>query len=247
MNLEELVVGTFHTYVRSTGAYQAILRSSGVDPASIKTIQDFCTRVPVVDKNALFKPFGLSELCQNGKIDDIVSAYTSSGYTGTFSFGVETQREAGITQGMIDRMLVHFAQADQKKTLLINALPAGVRVPNSLAIVMDVGTRSAAAIAGARMIGPTVQQILISAEQPMLKLIAEEGHAAGVWKGKRVFAVTGAEMMAENFRRYVGGLLGHDPEHPENGRIVLSLGISEVSLSLGLEMDGLYRLRQAFF
>jgi len=54
-------------------------------------------------------------------------------------------------------------------------------------------------------------------------------------------------MMSENYRKYVSGLLGHDMDHPEKGKILLSLGISEVSLSLGMETHGLYWLRRAFF
>lgn len=240
------VVAAFQRAAATVSGYRRILAERQVVPADVLTLDSFLRSVPLTDKQQLFARFPLPELCANGRLDDIVAAYTSSGYTGTFSLGVETLADVQRATSQIDRMFVHFTGADQRRTLLINALPAGVRVPCSVAITMDIGPRADAAVGAVRSLGGCVDQIVFAAEQPMLKLIAEEGARAGLeWKKHRVFAVTGAELMAENFRRYVGGVFGHDPERPENGRIVLSVGISEVSLSLGIETIGVYNLRRA--
>ncbi|MGA2499379.1 MAG: hypothetical protein ABSH20_16690 [Tepidisphaeraceae bacterium] len=245
-NTDHPAVAAFQRAAATVPGYRQMLAERRVDPAGVSTLDAFLRITPVTDKQQLFGRFPLPELCADRKLDDIIAAYTSSGYTGTFSFGVETLADVQRATSHIDRMFVHFTGADRRRTLLINALPAGVRVPCSVAITMDIGPRADAAVGAVRSLGACVDQIAFSAEQPMLKLIAETGRLAGVeWNKHRIFAVTGAELMAENFRSYVGGIFGHDPERPEAGRIVLSVGISEVSLSLGLESNGLYRLRRA--
>ena len=239
-------------------AYRDALDRLGVRPEQIRGVRDFQTHVPVIDKASWFGAHDVRALCRGASLDDAVGAYTSSGYSGTFSFGLETASDAARIVQRVDAMLAVFFGADQRRTLLVNALPMGVRVPSSLVAVADTGLRADAVHSVIRKLGPEFAQTILIGEHPFLKRVLEEGADAGIdWKSRVVHMVTGAEVMPENFRAYAGGILGHDETRPDRGYIVMSLGISEVGLSIGQETPlcqrirrlahGEARLRQALF
>jgi phenylacetate-CoA ligase len=68
MPSEHAVVGAFHRAAAEVPAYRQILREAGVDPSEVKTLEDFRTRVPIIDKPATFGRFGVAELCRGGQL-----------------------------------------------------------------------------------------------------------------------------------------------------------------------------------
>ena len=80
----------FHRAAKRVPAYRNFLAEGGVDPARVTDIEAFRRLVPLTDKSSVFTANGLPSLCVDGRVDDIVCVYTSSGYSGEFSFGVET-------------------------------------------------------------------------------------------------------------------------------------------------------------
>jgi phenylacetate-CoA ligase len=232
---EPKILAAFINAATRVPAYKNFLAQRGVDPTTIRTLDDFAARVPVIDKDQTFGAHDLPDLCQSGTIAGATAAYTSSGYSGTFSFGLETPDEAERLRQRVDLMLGGHFGAPARSTLLINALPMGVRVPASAALVIDTGTRTDAVLACVRKLGPSLAQIVIIAEHPLLKKIIEDGADSGIdWPSRCVHLVTGAEVMPESFRDYAGKLLGHTGDE-SRGKIVVSLGISEVGLSIAQE------------
>lgn len=246
---QRAAVATFRRAVRLVPAYLKILKAieAGFDPRSIRGAGDF-HRVPPTRKTDVFGAYPLSQLCTRGKLTEAVCIYTSSGFSGRYSFGAETFDEESRVRSRIDRMLDLYFGARRKQMLLINALPAGVRVPSRLATVVDTSTRPDAVLAIFKQLAGEFEQTLIIAEHPFLKRVIEMGADRGVdWKQYTVHAVTGAEVMPENFRGYLGSMLGHNPdnsEDPDSGQIFVSMGISEVSLSLGQESGATRRIRR---
>jgi phenylacetate-CoA ligase len=230
------VLRAFAQAARTVPAYRKLLAEAGLDVSAVGSLQDFQQRVPVVDKAALFGRFAPAELCRGGSLEGVTAAYTSSGFSGTFSWGLET---AADEQHLRQRLGVLFAQhfgADRIRTLLINALPAGVQVPCPLTLNVTTGPRADAVLAALRSLAGACGQTVILAEQPFLKHLVETGCDSGLdWSRLVVFLVTGGEVMPENFRSYVGGLLGHDIAQPRRGAIIVSAGISEIGLSMGQE------------
>ncbi|MBI1370213.1 MAG: hypothetical protein GC162_16375 [Planctomycetes bacterium] len=225
-------------------AYRQILDRARVDPRQIRRLADL-TRVPVTSKLSLFATYPLSQLCLDGKLTDAVGVYTSSGFSGTYSFGAETYEDEARTRANIDRMFDLYFDARRRQMLVINALPAGVQTPSRLATVVNTSTRADAVLAMIDKMGAEFQQILIIAEHPFLKHVVERGIDSGLdWKKHVVHLVTGAEVMPEHCRIYLGDLLGHDPENPDMGQILVSLGISEVALSLGQETHATRAIRR---
>jgi phenylacetate-coenzyme A ligase PaaK-like adenylate-forming protein len=90
---EARALASFRRTARAVPAYRSVLRESCVDPRQIVTIGDFHRLVPVVSKERLFDSYRLSALVANGRIGDGTLVFTSSGYSGSFSFGVETQQQ----------------------------------------------------------------------------------------------------------------------------------------------------------
>lgn len=226
-------------------AYRHLLKKNRVAPNAIRCIEDFDSRVPVLDKVGYFAAHDLPSLCVNGSLAGVAAAYTSSGFSKTFSWGVETAADGEALRLNIDLLLeTHFAAA-RKSTLLINALPMGVKVPAGLPIVLDTGPRADACLAAVKTIGPHVQQIVLVGEHPFLKRMVEEGaeDRAVAWKKRRVFVVTGGEWVACNFAKHIGNLLGHDPRDESCGHVMINLGVSEIGLSVGIETPDARRVR----
>jgi phenylacetate-CoA ligase len=239
-------LAAFHRAARRVPAYRKLLADRGLRPESVTDIASFERLVPLTDKQSVFVGNDLPDLCLDGDASAAACVYTSSGYSGVFSFGLETHADADRGRAALDLMLEMYLHVTSTPTLLINALPMGVRVPASLPIVLDTSVRADAVLAVVRKMRPVCRQVVIAAEHPFLKKVLEDGLDAGIhWPQYRVWLVTGAEVMPESFRTYAGAILGHDPARPETGRVLVSTGISEVGLTVGHETDDCRRIRSA--
>lgn len=242
---QRAALAAFRRAAKRVPAYQKLLNHADVQPRRITTVRDW-PHVPITDKQMLFADHPLSQLCVDGRLNDAVSIYTSSGYSGVYSFGAETFADANRVRSRIDRMLQLYFNARSRSVLLINALPAGVHTPSRLATVVETSTRPDALLAIVNHLGDEFEQIVVVAEHPFLKTVLEMGVDQGLdWARHHVHLVTGAEVLAENTRSYFASLLGRDRTDEDAGRVYVSLGISEVSLSLGQETDSTIRIRQA--
>ena len=62
MDAEHPVISAFQTAAREAPAYQQILAEAGVEAAQVRTLEDFCRQVPVIDKQATFGSFPVAQL-----------------------------------------------------------------------------------------------------------------------------------------------------------------------------------------
>lgn len=238
-------LSAFQRAAKRVPAYRKLLKSRRLRPQTINSISQFAAKVPLVDKEALFCLHGIADLCVDGSVEDISTIYTSSGFSKQFSWGVETAGDEEQLRANIDLLLEWHFGAARRKTLLINALPMGVKVPARLPIVLDTGPRADACLAAVKMLGPHVEQVVLVGEHPFLKKMIEEGASdpAVNWPSRRVFVVTGGEWVACHYAKYVGALLGHDPKDESRGHVMVNLGVSEVGLSVGIETAEARRVR----
>ena len=126
---ERRAIRVFRRAARSVPAYRRLLEAKGVDPRSVRTIEDFKAWVPIVDKRSLFASHELREVCVGGGLDDFSLIYSSSGHSGTFSFGGETRRQVRAAERRVEFLLETTFRALSRKTLVINCLSSGVKVP----------------------------------------------------------------------------------------------------------------------
>lgn len=226
-------------------AYQQILQKHQLDFRDIKTIEDFQQRVPILDKQSTFGRFSLPQLCLDGNTNDIVSVLNSSGHSGLFSFSVNTAQSLITSARSIDLGLQYAFGVDVKNSILINALPMGVKVRTERAVLSETSVREDMVWATVKYFGPHYEQIIIVVEGSFVKKIIEEGPDHGVdWSRFKIHIVIGEEGITEGWRSYIASLLGHNFTQPEKGLIASSMGVAELDLNIFHETFDTIRIRR---
>ena len=129
-------------------------------------------------------------------------------------------------------------QALDRRTLLLNCLPMGVRVHTDVLPVADTSVREDVVWSLLRKLESDFEQFIFLSESPFLKHLIEGGAELPEpipWKQLRVHLVTGAEYISEHLRTYLAGLLGMDLTDPAGGRMIVNYGLSELSVSVAHE------------
>jgi len=235
---EARALDSFRRAARGVPAYRSLLRESSVDPRQIVAIGDFHRLVPVVGKERLFDSHRLAALVANGRIGDATLVFTSSGYSGSFSFGLETARQTSALTERIDALLDYYFRVCSTRTLIVNALPGAVRIPTRTAPVAELGARPEAVVRLLEALGSDLEQIVLVAEPLLAKEVGEQARDRKLDLSQlRVSAIVGGEFVADSFRRYLAWSLG--------GEVFTSFGISELGLSLAHDTAELRRVRTA--
>ena len=242
---ERRALKAFHRAAATVPAYGRLLRQRGVAPSSVRTIEDFRNKVPIVDKETIFVDNELRDLCVGGTLDDVALFYSSSGHSGVFSFGVEARGQARQIALGLEFALQDIFHVLDRRTLLVNCLPMSVRVHTRTISVAETSVRLDVIWTLVKKLRNDFEQFLFAGEQLFLKKVFEEGAEQGVpWREIVVHAITGAEYVAENYRSYLASLLGIDFDRPERGVIGVNFGLSELSLSILSENLQTLRLRR---
>lgn len=239
---------SFERAASQVPAYKQLLQDKGVEISGIKNIADFKQHVPVIDKEATFRLNGaeIKKICLRGEIRDARMIISSSGHSGSFSYGIITQKEIEKSQEETDLLLDAVFGVSRKKTLLINCLAMGIKVVSSLVTVADTGVRSDIVLGLIKTFASSYDQVILVGENSFVKKILEEGPEAGVdWKSMRAHLVLGEEMLPENLRTYFSGILGVDPDAAD-GEVFIgsSFGVAEFGLNVFYETRELIRLRR---
>ena len=240
-----LLLPAFRRAAKKMPAYTERLKQKGINPRAIKTLEDFKNRVPIFGKKDFFVNTAIDKLCINGDLSSMKLTLSSSGYSGTYSFGINTEYNQKNIAFSIDTALEYVFKISKKKTFLVNCLPMGVKVPTTLQI-SETSVRADMALAMIKKFSPHFEQVLIVSDPHFLKKLVEEGIEEGVnWKKMNVNLILGEDWFSESFRMYLADLLGHDFNYPEKGIIGATLGIAELDLNLFHETIDTIRIRQA--
>jgi len=244
MRSEPPVLKSFRHAAAKVPAYRQILAEAGVDAASIRTLGDFTSRVPIIDKAMTFGRFSIDELCVDGELGKPGSLLTSSGHSGLFAYGIYQAQDEG-EQGLIDDALDQYFQVRSKHSLLINCLPMGVKVPTRACTLAETSVRPDMVTALVKAFAPQYDQTILVGETAFIKLVLERGKSQGIdWPALAVQVVVGEEPIAENARQYLYGLLGAGAGQAAVGRVVSSMGVAELGLNLFFETRPLIALRR---
>lgn len=226
----------FHNAASRVPAYQTILREARVRPEDIKREEDFPT-LPVLEKRDTFQRFSIAELCVDGTVGQLGTVLTSSGHSGIFAFGVTDREQVESTTTWVDDSLDFLFAVRSRPTLLVNCLPMGVKVPTRACTLAETSVRPDMVVGLIKSFGRHFAQVIIIGEAAFLKLLLETGKRGGLeWRNHVVQVILGEEPLAESARRYLGGLLGHDPQRPDKGIIFSSMGVAELGLNLFFEV-----------
>lgn len=227
----------FQLAARSVPAYQRILAREGISPGSITSLKGFREQVPILDKQGWFA-HDLRDICVNGSLAEVASIHSSSGSSGAFSFGLESRKQRAQAALMLDFELQQLFGALDRKTLLINCLPMGVRVHTRSIALTETSVREDVLLALIRKLSKDFEQFILLGEHTFLKHVIEMGVQTSPqidWKALRIHVITGAEYVSESFRSYLASLLGIDIADPNSGLFIVNYGLSELSVSIAHE------------
>lgn len=223
---------SFRRAAERVPAYQTLLREARISPGEINTREDF-HRLPILEKGNTFQRFGIEQLCLDGELGKLGSVLTSSGHSGLFAFGLTESDALGDTIQWIDDSLDALFQVKTKKTLLINCLPMGVKVPTQACTLAETSVRPDMAVGLVKAFGRHFEQVILVGEAAFTKHLLELGLKGGLdWLKHTVHVIVGEEPLAENARKYLESLLGADVREPQEGMVVSSMGVAELGLNL---------------
>ncbi|MEW6513470.1 MAG: hypothetical protein AB1443_05665 [Pseudomonadota bacterium] len=239
---------SFRRAAQKSPAYRTLLAEAGVDPASIRTVEDFVARCPILEKANTFKRFPVEQLiCEDIRPQDLASIITSSGHGGNgFAFGISSWKQQRGAARLIDIGLDMAFDVGSKRTLLVNCLPMGVTFQSNLVCVANVSVREDMACAIIDKAGSLFEQIVLCGDPLFLKKLCDYSQDIGLdWKRFRVHVIVGEETFPETFRNYLAGVLGNNPDDPGSGLIGSSMGVGELGLNLFNETRETVALRRA--
>jgi len=226
----------FNTAWQRVPAYGTLLKESGICPSEVKTIGDF-ERLPILDKHKTFQRFSMHELCLDGKLCKTNWVLTSSGQSGIFSFGLYDPPGAADYKQRIDEALDAIFNVRTRSTLLLNCLPMGVKLYSEFCTLGETSVRSDMACGLMKTFSPYYDQVIIVGEPAFVKHLLETGIQRGIdWKTPLVHVILGEELVAENARKYIEGILGIKTGAAETGIVGASMGVGELGLNMFFEV-----------
>ncbi|MBB5017595.1 phenylacetate-CoA ligase [Chitinivorax tropicus] len=228
-------ITAFNRALQTVPAYVKQLQQHGQPTTPIESIGQFVARAPLLNKHNTFGQYAIHDLCVDGNLEGVRSLLTSSGHSGVFSFGVNTATNLENSSKSIDAGLQYLFNIDELSTLVINALPMGVKVHTRATVLAETSVRDDMVFALVQRFAGEFDQIVMIGEGSFIKRIIEDGQERhGIdWSKLRVHLVTGEEGIAENYRTYIGQLMGIEQLDQPGGRLIMSsMGVAELDLNI---------------
>ena len=244
---EDAALAAFDRAYRTAPAYRKIVSDFWNDREfHVQDMDSFRAHVPIIDKHTTFGRFPVRELCAGGTISGVRSVLTSSGHSGVFSFGVNTEENLQNSSHAIDLGLQYMFDVDSRNTLLINALPMGVKVHTKATTIAETSVRDDMVLAVVKAFAPDFDQFIIVGEGSFIKKIVEDGAERGIdWPKLPVSIIVGEEGIAENYRTFMGNLIGiNDPSKKQSKMLGSSMGVAELDLNIFHETPDTIRIRR---
>jgi len=242
---EKKLLRMFQNQGHASSALKKTMEHHRIEPKKITTIEHFTALDFTMSKENTFNKFPLHDLCRPGILDNLQGVLTSSGHSGNFAFGLTTWRQAKVTPDLLDLALQSAFQTDQKKTLLINCLPMGVRFPSNNVTLAEVSVREDMALALIQKFSPYFDQVIIVCDPLFLKLLIDETANWQIdWRKIHKHLIIGEETFGENYRNYIGKKININPDDPTTGIIGSSMGVGELGLNLCFESRETISLRR---
>jgi phenylacetate-CoA ligase len=242
---EQAALNAFRRTIQNVPAYRGLV-GPHVEPDAVSDIAAF-RALPILDKRTTFGEFPIRDLCVSGNLGGVRSLLTSSGHSGIFSFGVNTGENLQRSARSIDLGLQYIFNVDEQRTLLINALPMGVKVHTTATVLAETSVRDDMVYALVNKFRDEFDQIILVGEGSFLKKVIEDGREEHriPWEDLRVHLITGEEGIAENYRTYMGKLIGIEDFADRREKIVMSsMGVAELDLNIFHETHDTVSIRR---
>lgn len=241
---KEMAAPAFQRAAALMPAYKKILEENNVNANDIKSVEDF-SKLPILSKKIVFPCFDIEELCINGDLSLMRRVMTSSGFSGTYSFGINTEKDCKSIETSLDMGLQMVFNIDSKKSFLINASPMGVKVVTSLPLA-ETSVREDMVVALLKKISPKFEQTIILGDPHFIKKIVDRGNIEKIdWKKLGVSFILGEDWFSESFRSYLAEETEIDQDNFDGRLIGATMGMTELDLNIFHESLDTIRIRRA--
>lgn len=211
------VLQLFHEAAQRVPAYRDFLRTQKVEPADIKTIEDF-QQVPATSKENYIQKYPAKMRCWDGSFDGMHMISTSSGTTGEVHFWPRDLKTELDGADFHEFIFKHLCHVPPKRTLLINGFAMGnwiagtftlactqlVSLTGSPLTTMTPGYQADAVLSVLKHIAPEFEQVILAGHTPFLKEVIEQAveQKIPLPKGQLRLLGTG-QSITESWRDYM--------------------------------------------
>lgn len=215
----------FKEMSRNVPAYKLFLKENNVSPGAIKTINDFKSLVPPIDKDNYLRKYSHKQLSWGGDYPaGSWNIATTSGSSGTPFYFPRQSSQDEVYAKMAETYLLQNFKIHERKTLYIVAFPMGAwiggvftyealqrvakRGKYNLSIITP-GISIRSILDAYKELAHDFDQVIIGAYAPFLKDILDTGLREGVdWRNPKLGFVFSAEAFSEHFRDYAAKTVG---------------------------------------
>ncbi|TWP47499.1 phenylacetate--CoA ligase family protein [Lentzea tibetensis] len=207
----------FRQVASTVPAYRSLLREHGIDPASIRTLDDF-QRLPVLTKDNYHRRHPLPDLCRDGRLGDMIAV--SSGSSGSPTIWPRSLADEVAVTARFAQVLVDGFRADVRRTLAVVCFPLGTWVGGlyTLACLRQLsaaghpitsvapGNNKAEILRVLPLLAPHVDQVVLLGYPPFIKDVIDT--ADFDWGAYDIKLVLAGEVFSEEWRTLVGARAG---------------------------------------
>lgn len=250
----------FHEAARKIPAYKDFLVKQKIDHKKIRTIHDFTTYVPVMDKNNYLSQYPLSDLCMEGDMFTNRIISVSSGSSGTPTFWPRGQQQDLEGREMFGEIYDRSFAMEKKKTLLVVCFSMGTWIAGTFTAttalmyadkgrpvnVVTPGLEKEETIKAIKSLSKYYEQVVLVGYPPFIKDVIEEGKRVGIdWRKIKTRLLLAGESFSEEWRDYVLHLLDSKDPYYDTSSIYGSAdaGIFGVETPVSILVRRIYNQR----
>ena len=251
---EKSALKLFHEVSKRVPAYKKFLKSNGVRPENIKSIDDF-SRLPETNKKNYIHKYPLNERLWDGKMSGQAIIAASSGTTGSPTLWPRGMYQEAEAAQVHEQIFVDLYGIDKCKTLAIIGFPMGVYVSgvatalpsfitalkHSNLSVVTAGNNKESVLNVLSSLSSEFEQIILIGHPFFIKDVAESAQEKGIdWSKIKTKCFFVSEGFSEEWRKYVAKVL-----HVDARRDLLSFYGSSELLLMAYENPETVRVKSA--
>ncbi|WP_327358489.1 phenylacetate--CoA ligase family protein [Streptomyces sp. NBC_01304] len=215
-------LGLFRDVAASVPAYRDFLHRRGIDPATVRTLDDF-RRLPLLTKENYHRRHPLPQLCRDGRLDGCDMVAVSSGSTGEPTFWPRFVTDELAVAARFEQVFRDGFRAGGRTTLAVVCFPLGTWVGGLYTTacvrhlaakgypvtVVAPGNNKAEILRVVPELGRHVEQVVLLGYPPFIKDVIDSGLAAGIdWSRYAPKLVLAGEVFSEEWRDLVAERAG---------------------------------------
>lgn len=219
---EKRALSLFREAAIKVPAYKDFLHKEHVDPKKIRTMHDFTSYVPLIDKKNYLSQYPLKDLCFDGDLFHNRIISVSSGSSGVPFYWPRGEMQDYEGTIMHAEIYDKIFQMQHKSTLLIICFSMGTWIAGSFTTlssfgyadigrplnIVTPGLEKSEAVGAIKNLAKNYDQVVLAGYPPFIKDIIDEGTRSGIdWSEITTKLMMAGEAFSEEWRDYVLGLI----------------------------------------